>query len=135
MNRPPGRTQKCSKSDAKIRLDHARLYVTVAETVLTDETSEHATIAAGNAVLAAIAAADAICCISAGSRFRGDDHIGAVDYLSKVTGDKTLGTLLRDVISLKDLGHYGLDNVVASRAKSAVRKARQLVNEASNRVR
>jgi hypothetical protein len=135
MIRARGKVERCSKADAKIRVDHARLYLTVAQTVLIAEPGEEATVATGNAVLAAIAAADAICCASAGSRFRGQDHAGAADYLEKVTGDKKLATTLRDVVNLKDLGHYGLGNVAAARAKSAIRKARQLVEEAERRVR
>lgn len=46
-----------------------------------------------------------------------------------------MATLLRDVVTLKDMGHYGLGNVVVSRAKAAVRKSGQLVAEAEKRVR
>ncbi len=133
--RAGGRTQKCTKAEAHVRIEHARLYLNVAKTVLNAETGNEATIATGNAVLAAIAAADAICCAAAGSRFRGPDHVGAAAHLEKVTGDKRLGTLLRDVVNLKDVGHYGLANVVVSRARSAVRKAGELVAEAEQRVR
>lgn len=130
-----GRAQNCTPADARARLEHARLYLAVAETVLSAETPQEATVATGNAVLAAIAAADAICCASAGSRFRGNDHAAAAAHLAKVTGDTRLGALLRDVVDLKDMGHYGLGNVAVSRAKSALRKARQLVEEAERRVR
>lgn len=125
--KPKGRVERCSKADARVRVDHARLYLTVAQTVLAAETGDEATVATGNAVLAAIAAADAISCAATGSRFRGQDHAGAAAHLEKVTGDAKLATTLRDVVNLKDLGHYGLGNVSASRAKSAIRKARLLV--------
>jgi hypothetical protein len=135
MAKASTRTEECSPGDARTRLGHARLYLEVAETVLSEETGDEATVATGNAVLAAIAAADAICCAASGRRCRGQDHRDAVAYLEKVTGDLSLASLLRDVIALKDAGHYGLGNVVVSRAKSAVRKASQLVAEAERRVR
>jgi hypothetical protein len=135
MARATSRTEDCSPSDARTRLGHARLYLEVAETVLSAETGNEATVATGNAVLAAIAAADAICCAVSGRRYRGQDHHEAAAHLEKVTGDRDLGSMLRDVIALKDAGHYGLGNVVVSRAKSAVRKATQLVAEAERRVR
>lgn len=135
MARATSRTEECSPGDARTRLGHARLYLEVAETVLSEEPGDEATVATGNAVLAAIAAADAICCVTSGRRSRGQDHREAAALLEKVTGDSGLGSLLREVIALKDAGHYGLGNVVVSRAKSAVRKASQLVSEAERRVR
>jgi hypothetical protein len=102
---------------------------------LTEETSEHATVATGNAVLAAIAAADAICCAVAGMRYRGVDHRRAADHLERVTGDRALAGLLRDVVDLKDAGHYGLADLGTARAKSALRKTAKLVAAAKNGVR
>jgi hypothetical protein len=139
MNRKVGRTQNCTPNDALTRLRQAERYLEVAEAVLADETAdetaERATVATGNAVLAAIAAADAICCAAAGSRYRGSDHRQAAAHLEQVTGDKKLASLLRDVVDLKDAGHYGLSNIGSSRAKSVLRKADQLVGAARDRVR
>ncbi len=135
MTRKVGRDEPCDAADARTRLAQAELYLEVAEVVLAEESGEHATVATGNAVLAAIAAADALCCASAGTRYRGADHRRAADHLEQVTGDRRLAALLREVVDLKDVGHYGLDNVAASRAKSAVRKAGKLVSVARDRVR
>lgn len=135
MPRSKTRTENCTRADARARIGHAKLYLAVAETVLSAETGSEATVATGNAALAAIAAADAICCATVGMRARGQDHAEAADYLTDVTGDKQLGSLLREVVNLKDIGHYGLGDVVSSRAAAAVRKARQLVREAEDRVR
>lgn len=129
------RTQDCTASEARVRLRQAELYLEVADMVLSSESAEHATVAAGNAVLAAIAASDAICCAGAGQRYRGADHRRAVDHLEHVTGDKKLAGYLRDVLDAKDAGHYGLDDIVQSRAKSALRKAIQIVDAAKMRVR
>lgn len=134
-SRGAGRTQPCSAADARTRVEQARLYLLVAETVLTAEPGAEATVATGNAVLAAIAAADAICCALGGSRAGGADHLGAADLLEAVTGDRRLAMILREVLSLKDQGHYGLDHVGVSRAKTATRKAAQLLAAAEERVR
>ena len=123
----------CSVSQAKTRLDHAGLYLEVARLVLADETGSEATVATGNAVLAGIAAADAICCAATGKRYRGADHREAADYLERVTGDRTLGQALRDLADYKDGAHYGLSNVKTQRAKAAVRRAETLVNAALER--
>lgn len=107
----------------------------MAVTVLGEEPDAEATEAMGNAVLAGIAAGDAICCAAAGSRYRGGDHRRAADHLEAATGDRSLAALLRDLVDLKDAGHYGLRDVAAGRAKAAVRKARRLVERARTVVR
>lgn len=133
--RPVGRTKPCSGADANARLRQARLYVEVAELVVSDEPGEQATVATGNAVLAGIAAADAICCSVAGERFRGDDHRRAAEHLGCVTGDAKLARALRDLIDLKDASHYGVRNVQVRNARRAVRKATQLIDAAADRIR
>lgn len=125
----------CSAGDARTRLRQAELYLQVAKMVLSEEEGEEATVATGNGVLAAIAAADSICCFAAGERFRGADHRQAADHLERVTGDTKLGDLLRECVDLKDSGHYGLKNVQLTRAKTAIRRAERLVNVAIERVR
>lgn len=103
--------------------------------VASDEPGEHATVATANAVLAGIAAADAMCCAIAGERFRGDDHRRAAEYLGQITGDTACAGALRDLIDLKDASHYGVRNVQVRNATRAVRKATQLVDAAAARVR
>ncbi len=124
----------CSKAEARNRLEHARLYLEVAEPVLLDESGSEATVATGNAVLAGIAAADALCCALVGKRYRGADHRPAAEYLVSVTGDKALGKALRDLIDIKDQAHYGIDNVKTRRAATAVRRAKVLMAAASGGV-
>jgi hypothetical protein len=130
-----GRTRPCGSADARARLRQAGLYLEVATLVASDEPGEHATVATANAVLAGIAAADAMCCAIAGERFRGDDHRRAAEYLGQVTGDTACAGALRDLIDLKDASHYGVRNVQVRNATRAVRKATQLVDAAAARVR
>ena len=102
---------------------------------MTDEQSEHTTVATGNAVLAAIAASDALCCALFGQHHRGEDHRAAADYLEEVTGDRQLAAALRDALDLKDSGHYGLANVSKTNAAKAIRRARKLVDAATEALR
>jgi hypothetical protein len=135
VTRKTNRTQDCTPSQARTRRRQAELYLDVAESVLANEAGEEATVATGNAVLAGIAAADAICCALSGQRYRGSDHRRAADHLETVTGDRSLARHMRDLIDLKDTGHYGLEDVRSSRATAAVRKATHLVQAARDHVR
>ena len=124
----------CSPSQSRTRLDLAVLYLEVARLVIADETGSEATVATGNAVLAGIAAADAICCAAVGKRYRGADHRESAEYLQRVTGDRKLGQALRDLADYKDGAHYGLSHVKTQRAKAAIRRAEILVRSARDRV-
>ena len=136
------RTAACTAADARTRLRQAQLYLEAAELVQSEDLAEAATVATGNAVLAAIAAADAICCHAAGVRSRGQDHRQAIGLLQEVTGDAALAKALREVLDLKvqrralaPAGHYGLSNVSASNCTAALRRARALVDAAGTLVR
>lgn len=129
------RTAACTAADARTRLRQARLYLEAAELVQVEELAEAATVATGNAVLATIAAADAICCFAAGVRSRGQDHRQAIGLLQEVTGDAALAKALREVLDLKDAGHYGLSNVSSTNCTAALRRARTLVDAAGTLVR
>jgi len=135
VNVRPPRTGTCTPADARTRLRQAQLYLEAAELIQAEELAEAATVATGNAVLAAIAAADAICCAAAGVRSRGQDHRQAIDLLQEVTGDRALARALREVLDLKDAGHYGLSNVTTANCTAALRRARTLVDAAAERTR
>lgn len=130
-----GRVQEMSRADARTRLKTARMYITAAELIVDEAAGEAATVATGNAVLAGIAAADAICAVASGERYRGPDHRAAADHLERVTGDKALGRTLRELVDLKDAGHYGVSNVSRTNARQALRRATRLIEEAKARVR
>ena len=124
----------CTRADARIRLGHAEQYLAVSELAFSPHGGPEATIATGNAVLAGVAAADAICCVLVGLRHRGTDHRGAADFLAEVTGDRQLGRQLRELIDFKDLAHYGVENIRTQRAKAALRRARTLVEAARSAI-
>ncbi|WP_432491753.1 hypothetical protein [Kineococcus gypseus] len=110
------------------------MHLEAAELVQAEELEEAAAVATGNAVLAAVAAADAVCCFVAGVRSSGQDHRQAIALLQETTGDAGLTRGLREVLDLEDAGHYGLSNVSQANCTAAVRRARTLVEVAAARM-
>lgn len=127
------RTVACTVREARRRLVTAVAYLEVAELILVDERSEFAGVAAGNAVLAGIAAADAICGKGLKKCFRGEDHRQAADLLEDAffDGPKCKKTLLR-LLDLKDAAHYGFQDFSRVSAQKAVKLAKVLVGSAED---
>jgi hypothetical protein len=125
------RTAPCTIRDARQRLWTARAYLEVAELVLGEDQEEYAGVAAGNAVLAGIAAADANCGKGLRRRFRGDDHRQAAELHETTSSDGTRHrkTLLR-LLDLKDAAHCGFGDFSKTEARKAVRLSRELVTGA-----
>jgi hypothetical protein len=131
MPRPP-RTAPCTAAEARMRLRTARAYLEVAGAVLEERgRDEYLNVAAGLAVLAGVAASDAICGIRLGYLHRGEDHRGAEDLLRTAAADGgKLATVLGRLLSVKDAAHYGVPVVSARKASDAKRWAAQLVERA-----
>lgn len=90
-------------------------------------------VAAGTAVLAAVAASDAICCATTGQRWRGQEHERAADLLEDAVPDgKALAGALRRVLAVKDESHDGFTFVTAAKARAAVRAVGRLVQRAAD---
>jgi hypothetical protein len=104
----------------------------VADLVLTEPATQTEThVAAALAVLAAIAATDAICGLSLGRYSRGQDHDSAADLLDTVDlADPTLPAKLRKVLAAKDLAHYSPRLLAKREAQAMVRNAAALVEAA-----
>lgn len=109
----------------------AQKYLEVAELVA-DEDGATINVAVGLAVLAGIAAADAICIAAVGQRSAGADHAAAAELLERV--DRTLGRRLRSLVALKPASHYGEQLLSTAERTSALRSARVLVGAAAVRV-
>ncbi len=128
--RRSGRVATCTPAESRRRRDQARSFLEVAELVLTEDRTE-AHVAAALAVLAGIAAADALCGLSLGKWSRGQDHLQAVELLSEVAlRDTTLPTKLRRLLADKDAAHYSSTLITVEKAKSMVRQAAALLTEA-----
>lgn len=108
----------------------AEKYLEVAGIAATqDGTAINVTI--GIAVLAGIAAGDAICIAAIGERYSGQDHAAAAELLGRV--DKALGDELRDLVDLKPASHYG-ESLLSERNRTrAMRAANTLVAAARER--
>ncbi len=120
-------------SEAKARAKVARPYLTVAETIASEiEPRAWANVTVGNAVLAGIAASDAVCCSTLGRRSRGSDHRAAVDLLDDI--DSELAKALSALLDLKDTAHYGEKLLVANKVTQAMRAADKLVTAAEAQV-
>lgn len=88
-------------------------------------------VAAALAVLAAIAATDAICGLQLGHYSRGQDHDKAAILLETIDlPDHTLPTKLRRVLAAKDNVHYSPQLISKTDARALVRQARVLVDAA-----
>lgn len=103
-------------------------------------------VAAGVAVLAAIAASDAICCALLGERARGQDHRDAAELLANVrygTGSESvreqrsrqLAQALLQCLDLKDQSHYGVSLLGKAQVRTLIRCAEKLVNAAAEALR
>jgi hypothetical protein len=93
-----------------------------------DPNLEYGSVAASVAILAGIAAADAVCCHVLGRRSRSDNHHDAEGLLREVAaGGRGAAGQLRKLIVLKDAAHYGFISVSAAQLKQSIRQARQLV--------
>lgn len=86
-------------------------------------------VAAGLAVLAGIAAADAASCHALGHRSRGQSHKDAVVVVANIGGAdaKQASNKLRRLIDLKDKAHYGFTSVSAADRTTALSAAEGLV--------
>lgn len=128
--RRAGRVVTCTRAECLARRNQARAFLDVAQDVLTEDRRE-AHVAAALAVLAGIAATDAICGLSLGKWSRGQDHSQAVDLLGEVAlRDTTLPTKLRRLLAAKDAAHYSSTLITVEKAKSMVRQATALLAEA-----
>ncbi len=89
-------------------------------------------VAAALAVLAGIAATDAICGLELGTWSRGPDHAQAVDLLREVAAlhDPTLPSKLKRLLEDKNAAHYSPSLVTREKARAMIRQARALLEEA-----
>jgi hypothetical protein len=130
MNPRKLQTRQGTRSEAVSRCRIAEKYLEVAELAATED-GIAINVAVGVAVLAGIAAGDALCIVSIGERYAGQDPTAAADLLARV--DASLGGHLRDLVNFKPSSHYG-DSLLNQRDRTrALRAATQLVDAARRR--
>ena len=109
----------------------ARAYLETAELAASERREGFSNVTAGLAILAGVAASDAICCVRLGRYHRGEDHRHATELLQAATPDgRELAIRLERLLGLKDTAHYGATLVTYLDANQAVRWARQLLGRA-----
>lgn len=123
-------TARAGQAQARVRRRVAQKYLEVAELVQ-DEGGSAVNVCVGLAVLAGIAAGDAICIVGTGERYAGQDHHAAAELLERVDAD--LGKRLRRLIALKPSAHYGDDLLDEGDRTKALRAASALVAAALER--
>lgn len=127
------RRADCGTAEARTRVKIARKYLEMAELAQTEDALEARSVGAGNAVLAGIAASDAICCTRLRRRHRGQDHAGAVPLLRSVEPEgRNLADDLATVLAIKDPAHYGIAFVTEAKLRTTIRAATRLVEVAES---
>ena len=120
-------TKATQPGEGRGRRQVAEKYLEVAN-LIDSEDGTALNVCVGVAVLAGIAAGDAVCAAALGERYSGQDHEAAADVLSRV--DPKLGKQLRDLVTLKSISHYGFGLLSPAQRKTALRCASALVAEA-----
>lgn len=137
MTRRAAGTQPCDRNHARTRLDNAAKSLDVAELVAAEhEIPASRSVVAAVAVLSGIASADAACCAALGRRSRGQDHREAAALLHEIVpnGERAANALV-DLLNLKDTAQYGLIPISARELTTALRRARTLLDFATQTLR
>lgn len=129
-------TAPLNNAEARARLSEARAYLETAELHVASNSQAERKVSGSNAILAGIAAADAICGLILGERSSGEDHTQAVTLLTQaVRPAKKAPNSLRRLLSEKTPVQYGVQPVSAADAAQLLKWARDVVEEANARAR
>jgi hypothetical protein len=129
------RQAPCGPTEAARKARLARAYLDLAEQALAHDADEARNVAAGNAVLAAIAASDAMTCLRLGRHSRGQAHQEATTLLRMIRPDgPKLAKDLSTALGVKDAAHYGSVFVSAATLRTTLRAATRLVEAAETAV-
>lgn len=124
--RSAGRRQPCTVADGRARLLDAAAFLEAAEGASNPD------VVATNAIHAAIAAADAICCVALRERSTDWSHTAAATLLERV--DPRLGAGLRRCLDRKTQAAYEARDISARDAAACVKQATALLEAARSRV-
>jgi hypothetical protein len=125
------RQAPCGRAEASRRARLARAYLDLADQAAQQEGDEARNVAAGNAVLAAVAASDALTCLRLGQHSRGQAHPEAATLLRTTRPDgPKLAKALSTALGVKDAAHYGSVFVSATTLRTTLRAATRLVEAA-----
>ena len=116
--RRPPRSRRCTPAHAAQRHAHARAFAAVAALDPSSDDGPTRSAAVSNAVLAGIAAADAICCRRLGRHAVGDDHQHALALLADAGPVGAAATRhLETLLAIKHKAQYEGGDPTVSEAK------------------
>ena len=124
--RASGRRSPCTITDASARLHDAAAFLEAAKCLQDPD------VIATNAIHAAIAAADAVCCVALRERSADGNHTAAIDLLGRV--DDSLSAALKRALDRKNQAAYESRDISVSDAKMCIRQAEVLIAAARQRV-
>jgi hypothetical protein len=126
--RNPGRVRAMTPSDVQVRAGAARKFLEVAQMVADeDDSPDFRQVCASLAVLAGIAAGDAICGHVLKHRSSAQDHRQAADLLRTVAGGRPAAKAVDQLLDIKNAAQYGTDGLPADKTRSALSAAENAV--------
>jgi hypothetical protein len=130
--RAQSRTTPCNRQQAGQRLRQAEGFLRWAQAALADKGDEvNLDVAASLAVLAGIAASDALCGKALGYYSRGQSHADAANLIRSIQpGGTDLAGRFTQLVANKNDAQYAPETMGESSAKAAVRQAADLVSGA-----
>jgi hypothetical protein len=129
-------TTPLSNVESRARLTEARAYLELAELNVASDSPAERKVSGSNAILAGIAAADAICGLVLGQRSASEDHVHAVALLAEATRPaKKAVNSLRRLLTEKTPIQYGVQPVSLTDAAQLLKWAHDVVDEANQRGR
>ena len=133
MTRGRGRTVDCGRAEADVRFAQAGAFAVNAELDPLSADAAQRSVAVSNAVLAGIAAADAICCRTLGVRSASSEHGDAGHLLTETPGSgQDAARHLRRLLAAKHMAQYDDRNPTIAETKQALRNMRALLRIASS---
>ncbi len=126
------RYQAMTPVDVKNRATEARTFLDLARLAIDDARNGYSNASASNAVLAGIAASDAICGHALQRAPQGQDHAEAVTMLKTVSWGAAKH--LKALVDAKSTARYGSSFITATRAKGLLNHAERLCDEMDERL-
>lgn len=133
----PGRRASIDPAGVRAREARARGFLQIADLAIEDGSDALRAVAVSNAVLAGIAASDAICGHLLGEHAQGDDHVAAVAVLKQALGvsGAELARDLQRLLAAKTPTQYGTQRISPTEAAQHLERARRLVDAAAVQLR
>lgn len=130
--RAPNRTTPCTREQAGQRLRQAEAFLGWARAALADERDQvNLGVATSLAILAGVAATEALCGSSMGYYSRGQNHADAANLVRSIEpGGAALASTFRQLVACKEDTGQAPKALLESSAKAALRQAGDLVSAA-----